>query len=435
MMHEGRVLASATPGEIVAEQGVASLEEAFIARIRAVTPPVPAATIQAWLPVAAVPSKRGAVRAAGRVWALIRKEGLETLRDRGRLLFSILVPPLLLLVYGFGYSFDIEGIPYAVADLDRSSASRSYLERFASSRAFSERAPASSAAELDSRLKSGEIKVAVEIPPGFGRDLRRGRDPGIGVWIDGTLPFRAEMARSYVEALHRTYLVEQDRSTGRPLTENGAGGIETRFRFNPAMKSAYAVVPGLFAVVLVIVPALLAGVAVARDRELGSIANLQATPVTRLEYFWSKQLVLVVMGVVGFFELAAMASTVFHVSLRGSLIACLAGTLLYVIATSALGLTISGLTRTQEAGLVGAAIITIIPAFMYSGLFRPVATLAGADALVARVFPAAYYRSVTVGTFTKGLEIGPFVSDYLALALIGLCLTLTGVAVLRKQAR
>lgn len=432
LMNAGRVLACATPEELLTAHGASTLEEVFIACIRGDSgaegdPPV--------LPRPR--AARAAARAtravdAGRLWALVRREALEMWRDRVRLAFSVLVPPLLMIVYGYGYSFDIEKLPYAALDRDRSPESRAYLRQFAGSRYFEERPSPGTWDVVDRLLQQGDLKVVIEMPPGFGKDLKRGRAPEVAVWIDGTLPFRAEVARAYVQALHAHYLAGLGRQAPARDPPDPVA-VEVRFRYNPTMKTKYAVVPGLFAVVLVIVPALLAGVAIAREKELGSIANLHATPVGRLEFFWGKQVPLVVISLVGLAALTAVGMLVFGVPFRGGFVAYLLGATLYVTATTGVGLVISTVARTQAAGLVAAAIATIIPAFLYSGLIRPVTTLTGVGSVIARVFPAAYFRDVSVGTFTKGLGAGALLVDYAALACIIAVLTGVGVLLTRKQ--
>jgi len=437
LMNAGRMLACAAPAALISQHGAATLDDVFLAVVRAATheppPPPPEPTTQPDL--RATPggaTARGASGgAARRIWAAIRREVLELWRDRVRLAYSVVVPPLLMIVYGYGYSFDIEQIPYAAIDRDRSPESRSYIERFEGSGYFEQRPAPGTSAQLDRMLELADVKVVIEIPPGFGRDVKRERRPVVGVWIDGTLPYRAEIVRAYVQALHEEYLVELARQD--PAAAPAPVAIEPRYEYNPQLKTRYAVVPGLFAVVLVIVPALLAGVAIARDKELGAIATLYATPVRRFEFFLGKQVPLVIVSLVGLLALTAVGRLIFGVPLLGSPFAYALGATLYVTSTTALGLLISTVARTQAAGLVAAAIATIIPAFLYSGLIRPVTTLTGAGALIARLFPAAYFRNISVGTFTKGLGTAAFATDYVALASITAVLTIAGVLLTRKQ--
>ncbi len=437
LMSDGRMLACAAPQSLVRERGAASLEEAFISRLREdapsledAGPTITPAQGRTWFRHPS-PADRWLARSA-RVWAVVRREAIELWRDRTRLVFSLVVPPVLMVVYGFGYSLDVDRVAYAALDRDRTPESRRYLELFSGSRYFEDRGGARSPEELDARLVAGTIRVAVEIPAGFGRDLRSGRQPKVAVWIDGTLPYRAEVARAYVQALHQSFVADLARRAPG-ATPALTATLEPRFRYNPQLRSRVAIVPGLLAVVLAIVPALLAGVAVARERELGSIANLSTTPLGRLEFLWGKQLPLLAISAVGLVLLAAVAVLVFRVPMTGSFLAYTIGGLLYVAATTSLGLAISVVARTQAAGLVAAAILTIIPAFAYSGLLRPVPTLTGAAAVMARIFPGAYFRNVAVGAFTKGLGPGALLTDYMALLVIAAALSVVGVLLLKKQ--
>jgi ribosome-dependent ATPase len=129
---------------------------------------------------------------------------MELLRDPIRLSFALLGPALLMLVFGYGISFDVDTLTYAVLDRDRTPASRAYADNFAGSRYFEEQAAIRDDRELEDRLRRGGLKVAIEIPSGFGRDLARGRQPEVGAWLDGAMPFRAETSRGYVRGVHQT---------------------------------------------------------------------------------------------------------------------------------------------------------------------------------------------------------------------------------------
>jgi ribosome-dependent ATPase len=174
---------------------------------------------------------------------------------------------------------------------------------------------------------------------------------------------------------------------------------------------------------------------VVREKELGSITNLYVTPVTRLEFLLGKQLPYVAVGMVNFAVLAILAVTVFGVPIKGSLLALSAGALLYVIATTGLGLVISSFTRTQIAALFGTAIATMLPATQFSGMMQPVSSLEGGAAVIGQLFPTTYFMIISIGTFTKSLSFSDLVPDFLALAAFFPVLTVLSVLLLRKQAR
>jgi ribosome-dependent ATPase len=341
-------------------------------------------------------------------------------------------PLVLLVVLGYGISLDVEGLPFAALDRDHTPESRAYLELYEGSRYFHARPPLASPAELERRLRAGELRVAIEIPAGFGRDLQAGRTPEIGVWIDGAMPFRAETARSYLYGI-------EERSLGQLAEGAGAGEqaapaeLVTRFRYNQDLRSVDAIVPGVMALVLVLVPTMLMAVAVVREKELGSITNFQATPVGRLEFVLGKQLPYVAVSFLSFFTLVGLAVALFRVPLKGSFAALVAGALLYVWTTTGLGLLVSAFTRTQIAAIVAATILTTLPTVQFSGLIAPVSSLTGAAAVMGRGFPASWFNRIAVGVFTKGLGAADLLPAYAALAAFGLAFAAASVLLLRKQ--
>lgn len=433
LMHAGRVLAQGTPAELKAAQGAATLEDAFIAYMEqgAAEAGESAASVPD-LPIAAVPARARAGRrgvSPRRLWAYARREGTELARDPIRLAFAWLGPVFLMFAMGFGISFDVDDIAYAVLDFDRTPASRAYLEHFAGSPWFSEQPPLVDAADRARRLASGHLTVAIEIPPGFGRSLGRRARPEVGVLIDGAIPFRGETIRGYVEAVHRQSLESLD---------PGAAGvspilIETRFRYNQAFESVYAMVPGILMLALIMIPATMTAVGVVREKELGSIVNLYATPTRGAEFLLGKQLPYVGLALVSYLTLLLMAVLLFRVPLTGSLAALSLGALLFVIASTGLGLLISTFMRTQIAAIFGTAIASTIPTILFSGMLVPVSSLTGPARLMGYGFPSAWFNHTSIGAFTKGLGFAALWLDLLVLAAFGLGFILLGLALLRTQ--
>ena len=443
LMSQGRVLACDSPEELTRRRQCRTLEEAFIAYMRedadgddreadaggsgGLERP---ATIL--IPPARPESRRRFdIR---RLFAVAHKETLELLRDPVLLLFALLVAPLLLLVYGYGINTDIDAIRFAVLDHDGTAASRAYVEHYTGSPYFRDRGRILSPLEMERGFQKLNYALVIEIPPGFARDLKRERSPAVGVWIDGTMPFRAETAKNYAEAVHLAYLAEQPETAALPVA-GGAVQIESRYWYNPNVRSRLAIVPGVLAAVLLLVPTLLTAVAVVREKELGSITNLYTSPVTRLEFLWGKQLPYIVVNAVNFLALIAIVLFVFQIHFRGSFLALVVGTLLYLVASTGLGLLVSTFTRTQIAALVAAFVLTMVPAFQFSGLLTPVSSLTGGAAFMARTFPAHYFLDISVGTFTKAIGFPELATHYLVLAAMCVALTATTVALLTKQER
>jgi len=350
------------------------------------------------------------------------------------LTFALLGTAFLMLVFGFGISTDVEHLAFAALDRDNTQESRAYLKQLRGSRYFIERPPLDDYGDLEKRLQSGEISVALEIPPGFGRAVTAGRAAEVGAWVDGAMPFRAETIRGYLQGVHQRYLADLAMRQGIP-PGRALAVIKTRFRYNQAFESIYAMVPSSMALLLALVPAILMALAVVREKELGSITNLYVTPVTRLEFILGKQLPYVAVAMVNFACLLFMAVVLFGVPLKGSLATLAFGALLYVTATTGYGLVISAFASTQIAALFGTAILTFLPAMQFSGMLTPVSSLSGLPAAMGRGFPMTYFLPISVGTFTKALGLEDLGMNILALAAFIPVMTLLTIVLLRRQER
>jgi ribosome-dependent ATPase len=192
-------------------------------------------------------------------------------------------------------------------------------------------------------------------------------------------------------------------------------------------------VPATIALLLIQIPAILMALGVVREKELGSITNLYVTPVNRWEFMLGKQLPYVAVAMINFLILAAMAIFLFGVPVKGSFAALTSGALLYVIATTGMGLFISTFTRTQIAALFGTAIATIVPAVLFSGMMQPVSSLEGGAIVIGKIVPSTYFMTISLGAFTKGLGFADLTPDFLALAIFIVVLTVLSALLLREQ--
>jgi ribosome-dependent ATPase len=369
-----------------------------------------------------------------RLLAYTIRETLELLRDPIRLGYGLFGTALLMLVFGFGISTDVNNLSFAVLDRDQTPESRAYLEELRGSAYFLEKAPLADYADLEKRLQNGTVEAAIEVAPGFGRDIKRGRPVWVSAWIDGAMPFRAQTIRGYLQGMHQLYLVDPAVKTTQP-SRPPAADIEIRFKYNQAFDSIYAMVPATISLLLALFPAILMALAIVREKELGSITNLYVTPVTRTEFLLGKQLPYVVVAMMNFVLLLLMALFVFQVPLKGSLPALLLGALIYVAATTGYGMVISAFTRTQIAALFGTAILTVLPATQFSGMLTPVASLSWTAQVMGRAFPMSHFLPISVGTFTKGLGIADLGWSLVSLAVFVPVLLLLNCLLLRKQER
>ena len=434
LMHAAKVLAVGTPAALQAQFGGDTLEDAFVTCLQEAQgltgqpAELAATTTQA---LTSVPRQGFSLQ---RTQALAVRESKELLRDPVRLGFALLGAVFMMIIFGFGISLDVEDLAFATLDQDNSPQSRTYLEAFRGSRYFAERAPLDSMQDLHARLQRADIKLAIEIPAGFGRDLYAGRQPEVAVWLDGGMPFRAETSRGYVQAVHQDSL-QRLRDEGSPALSALAqpARLETRFRYNQDVVSVNAIGPGVMALILVFIPAMLTALGVVREKELGSITNFYATPLTRLEFLLGKQLPYVVVSLLNLALLMAINRWLFEVPLKGSGLALAVGGVLYILATTSFGLLVSTITKTQIAAILGTMILTTLPTIQFSGLITPRSSLDGGAALMGILFPAGYFLDIAVGTFTKALNLRDVWPQ--CLALFGFFIAFTGCSLLllKKQ--
>ena len=448
LMHAGKVLVSAKPADIATQRGAGSLEQAFIAYLedasgtrRAVpaerTPapaPTPGATEAAPArhaePPAAPP--RRSFFSLGRALSYMWRETLELRRDPVRATLALLGTALLMFIIGYGISMDVEDLSYAVLDHDQTLLSQNYTLNLAGSRYFIEKPPLGSHAELDQRMRSGELALAIEIPPGFARDLQHGRSVQVAAWVDGAMPMRAETVRGYVGAMHQMWLADlAQQRLGVRLA--AASSVETRFRYNPDVRSLPAMVPAVIPLLLMLIPAMLTALSVVREKELGSIINLYVTPVTRTEFLLGKQLPYIALAMFNFLLMTALAVTVFDVPLKGSFATLALAALVFVVSSTGIGLLASTFSRSQISAMFATIIGTLIPSIQYAGLIDPVSSLEGVGAFVGRIFPATHFLTISRGVFSKALDLGSLLPSFWPLLIAAPVIVGTAILLLRKQ--
>ncbi len=443
MMHAGKVLDSDVPARLVEKRGAKTLEEAFIGYLveaeggTAAPASQPGAADHEEQPSAA-PAEHGGHGSGGfslqRMFSYLWRETLELQRDPVRATLALGGSLLLMFVIGFGITMDVEDLSYAVLDRDQTTLSQNYTLNLAGSRYFTEHAPIIDYEDLDRRMRNGELSLAIEIPPGFSRDVLRGQNVQIGAWIDGAMPQRAETVQGYVQGMHQHWLLVQA-SERSGASAAGNASVETRFRYNPDVKSLPAMVPAVIPLLLLMLPAMLTALAVVREKETGSITNLYVTPVTRIEFLLGKQLPYVGLAMVNFLLMSLLAVTVFGVPVTGSFFTLSLAALIFSFAATGMGLLASAVTRSQIAAMFFAMIGTIIPATQFAGLIDPVSSLEGSSKFIGEIYPATHMISISRGVFNKSLGLadltGPLWSMLISVPVI------LGVAVLllKKQER
>jgi ribosome-dependent ATPase len=441
LMHAGKVLISDTPQAIIASRSASTLEAAFIDYLEgaAVDGKQSSATPDAVLsaPVGKGSAPPGADRFfdVRRMFAYTRRESLELLHDPIRATLATVGSLILMFVIGYGINMDVENLSFAVLDNDDTTISRDYTLQLSGSRFFTEKLPLTSYADMDRRMENGEISLALEIPPGFGRDLSRGRDVAVGAWIDGAMPARAETVQGYVEGMHMTWLAQKAREIYGEAAAQGDFQLEIRYRYNPDVRSLDAIAPAVIPMLLLMIPSMLAVLSVVREKELGSIINFYVTPVTRLEFLLGKQIPYVALAMMNFLLLTAFAIYGFRVPFTGSFATFSAAAFLYVVVATAMGLFLSTFMRSQIAAIFATVLVTMIPAAQYSGMIDPVSSLQGTGAFIGQIYPATYFMTISRGVFSKALGFADLWDAFVPLLVAIPVLIGLSAAFLRKQAR
>lgn len=377
-----------------------------------------------------------------RVLVIAAKEWTEIRRDRMFLALCLVVPVVLMLLFGYGLSFDVEHVPLAVIDYDHTPASRDYVARFTQSRYFDFRGDLTSETEADRLIANNTLRVVLVIPPGFGRDLAAGRTARVQTVLDGTFPVRAMTVRGYVIAMNAQASLELVQSWAAATTGADARTLaalaqpvqlQTRHLYNQALKSIWSMAPKLIMVILMISPPFLTVLGVVREKERGSIFNIYASTVGKGEFLIGKLIPYVLLSLFNALILLVLALLLFGAPFKGDPLFFAAATVLYVICMTGIGLVVSVLVRTQMAAMVVVSIVTVVPAVLYSGLIIPVNSLSPGAALVARLLPAMYYADITTGSFLKASGFAELWRDAAVLGLYALVLFACGYLLFSKR--
>ncbi|HQW89671.1 MAG TPA: ABC transporter permease [Nitrospira sp.] len=360
------------------------------------------------------------------------KEWKETTRDRLFLLLAFLLPALWLVVFGYGLNLDVENIPFAVLDRDRSELSRDYLHRFMQSRYLSFQGYADDERALDRLLTETKIRAAIIVPERFQEQLAAGEPASVQTLLDGTFPLHTDIAKGYVIAINQAFteerLIEYLRRT-RGLTQEQADAlvrpltVEVRYLYNEEVRSTWSMVPALVMFTLMLASPLLTALGVVREKETGSIYNIYSSTVSRAEFLTGKLLPYIVISLVNVCVLWLMAVGLFQVPFKGSFLLFFSASVLFVCCTTGIGLLISLLVQTQMAALIITMVVAMIPTILFSGLLVPVASLTRGAKVQAHLYPAMYYTNIVRGSFLKGVGADVLWTDLLALAMFAVALS------------
>lgn len=345
-----------------------------------------------------------------RLVAVAKKETREILRDPITLGIAIVLPLILMFLFTYAITLDVREIRLAVLDEDGSPESREYVASFLRSGYFRQQAAVRNPREIARLLDGGKVRVALTIPAGFSRNLRQGLPADVQTLLDGSFANTAIIALNYVEAITETYTARlQERAlaarAGAARPPSPAIRMEARVRYNPALRSEYYVVPGLFAVILMAFPPLLTALAVVRERERGSILQIYTSPIRGWEFLGGKLLPYAGIAFLEMLLLLAVGRLWFAAPLRGSAPLLLGLALLYVFCTVGIGLLISTLTRSQVVAILLSIVLTLMPSFLFSGFLFPIQSMPVFFQWYTYLFPARYFTEIARGISLKGIGL------------------------------
>lgn len=332
---------------------------------------------------------------AARLGGLIIKETRELVRDPVTITLALIMPMVMLFLFGYAVNLDVKDVPLGVYDRDRTPASRALVDHFVSTPYFDLYRYLDSSHELETAMQDSGIRLAIVIPEGFNRALLRNESAPVQVIIDGTYSATASLVTAYASAIVASF----------PVPYREAVNVKTRIWYNPSLKSINYTVPGLFAVILMAFPPLLTALAIVREKETGTIQQIYASPVTSAEFILGK---LIPYGGVAFLEILMVMLVGylwFHVPFRGNLALLLIASLIYVLTTVGVGLLVSVITRTQLAAMLVALIVTLMPSFLFSGFLFPVFTMPVAVQLYSQLFPATHFMDVSRGIMLRAADL------------------------------
>ena len=368
---------------------------------------------------------------------LIWKEFLELRKDPKLFGIIVVAPIVQLTMLGYAATTDVRDVPVVVADGDRSPGSRELIARFDASRNFTVVNVVSTTRDVEPYLESGNAWLGLSIPTGYGADVQRGTPVTLQVIADGSDSNSTTVALGYATSVIGGYAQElvETRAASRPALSAG-GGIESRIRiwFNPQLESRYFMIPGVLALVLLVVTANLASMAIVREKELGTLEQLNVTPLRRWELIAGKLLPYGAIAMIDVLLVVAVAVFWFEIPLRGSFVLLLGMSLLYVLCTLALGLFISTISDTQQQAMMTATFFFLTPMIYLSGFIFPIENMPRVIQLVTYVIPLRYFLIVVRGIFLKGIGLELLWPQAAALAAWGAIVLSLAVARSRKRA-
>ena len=371
-----------------------------------------------------------------RAWAVARKEFLHVLRDPRSLAMAIAIPMLLLMLYGYALTLDVDNVPTVVWDESQTPASRDFISQFGGSRYFSIVGYEWNYAALEREIDSGGALVALVVPRDFADNIRSGRPASVQMLVDGSDSNTATLAVNYADAVTQAYsqalrLQEMRRLHGTSITM--PVDFRPRVWFNSELESRNYIIPGLIAVIMMVIAALLTSLTVAREWERGTMEQLISTPVTGRELILGKLLPYLVIGLVDVLMAMLLGEFLFRVPLRGSALLVLLSAGIFLVGTMALGILVSVVAKNQLMANQMAMVLTFVPSFLLSGFVFPIANMPAVIQAITYLVPARYFISLLKAIYLKGVGISVLAGEGFLLVVFAASMLLLAVGLFKKK--
>jgi ABC-2 type transport system permease protein len=357
--------------------------------------------------------------------AIARKEFIQIRRDKATIYMVFVFPLMMLVLYGYGIRYDVTSVPVTILDQDRTHESRQYLERFAHSPYFKVNRYAAGYSDVQSDIDRGESRIGIVVASDFGERLSSHREASVQVIVDGADNNTATIAMGYVSAITREYsqsimLSQMEPSLRRLNLEPSAIEAEPRIWFNPNLESVQFIVPGIIAVIMMIVGTVLTAVTIVKEKEQGSIEQIISSPIGRFELMVGKVAPYAVLAYLDFLLILLASYVLFGVEIKGSLALLLVTAFFYLIGVLGLGILVSTITSTQMSAMLTAIIASMLPSILLSGFIFPIGQMPGVLQAVTTVVPARYFIAILRDIYLKGLGMESFWQETLYIMLFGL---------------
>jgi ABC-2 type transport system permease protein len=371
-----------------------------------------------------------------RIWQMMKKEFIQVWRDRRLRIFLILPPIIQLIIYGYAINFDIRQVPFGVFDEDRSQASESLISRFTASEYFLLTDSINSEAELKGLIDRSRITLAVHIPKGFAAKIKANQPVPLQLILDATDSNTALIVAKYARTILNDYAREMLQQTLRQLNLPNKLQtpvvIEPRAWLNPNLESKNAFVPGVVAMVVMLVSLMLTALAVVRERELGTMAQILVSPLSPLEFLSGKTIPFILISLVDVALVTLMGVFWFEIPFQGSVAVLFVGTLAFLLSSVGLGLLISTTCSTQQQAVMAGTFV-LTPAILLSGLIFPIANMAVIFQYITYLNPLRYFIVIVQGVFLGGRGLAALWPQMAAMA--GLGVVFLGLSIIRFRGR